>query len=162
LLPRLADRAHATLTTTRLDWGSKAPMPTARSELGLAAAPNGKLYAVGGLASDFTLVATVEEDDPSTNTWSTKLELTTRHGLALAAAPNGKLYAVGGANNVYLDTVEEYDPLTNTRASKAAMPTARTDLGLATATNGKLYAVGGYNSAGFRNEVEEYDPSTNI
>jgi hypothetical protein len=30
-------------------WKAKRPMPTARSGLGLAAASNGKLYAVGGM-----------------------------------------------------------------------------------------------------------------
>lgn len=39
-------RAHSvSSSTTRLDWGSKAPLPTRRVGLGVVAAPNGKLYA---------------------------------------------------------------------------------------------------------------------
>jgi len=54
-------------------------MPTARDSLDLAAAPNGKLYAVGG---NYSLIveeggcggfcSVVEEYDPATNTWSQK------------------------------------------------------------------------------------------
>jgi N-acetylneuraminic acid mutarotase len=160
VLPLLADQAHGALTTTRLDWGSKTPMPTARDSLGLAAAPNGKLYAVGGYLNDYR--NEVEEYDPATNTWSTKLALATaRKTLGLAAAPNGKLYAVGGFNGGPLDKVEEYDPATNASwATKDPMPTARQGVGLAAAANGKLYAVGGSNDS-FLDKVEEYDPATN-
>jgi hypothetical protein len=77
-------------------WTTKAPMPTARVYLGLAAASNGKLYAVGG-ENGGLLLATVEEYNPATNTWATKAPMpTARAGLGFAAAGNGKLYAVGG------------------------------------------------------------------
>jgi N-acetylneuraminic acid mutarotase len=80
-------------------WTTKSPMPTARNGLGLAAASNGRVYAVGGYAYGPSAVwfATVEEYDPATNTWTTRAPMpTARIMLALAAARNGKLYAVGG------------------------------------------------------------------
>src|SRR5690348_9196122 len=91
--------ARGALESTRLDWGIPAQMPTLRSELGLAAAPNGKLYAVGGTSNFNAAIATVEEYDPATNTWATKRPMPTarRDSPGLATAPNGKLYAVGGA-----------------------------------------------------------------
>ena len=60
----------------------------------------------------------------------------------------------------YLTTVEEYDPATDTWATKAPMPTPRWNLGVATASNGKIYAIGGFNGS-LLATVEEYDPATN-
>jgi N-acetylneuraminic acid mutarotase len=150
--------AHVSSPNT---WATKAPMPTSRQDLGLAAAGNGKLYAVGGATMDET-IARVEEYDPATDTWAAKAPMpTARSGLGLAAAGNGKLYAVGGFGGAVLATVEEYDPATDTWAAKAPMPTARSGLGLA-ASSGKLYAIGGFRNAasGSVATVEEYDPAT--
>jgi N-acetylneuraminic acid mutarotase len=143
-------------------WTTRALMPTSRSELGLAAAANGKLYAVGGGNNDSPgVLNVVEEYDPATNRWATKAPMpTARFLFGLTAASNGKLYAVGGVDSKIhtVATVEEYDPATNSWATKAPMPTPRSGLGLAAASNGKLYAVGG---AGGLDVVEEYDPATN-
>jgi N-acetylneuraminic acid mutarotase len=127
------------------------------------AAPDGKLYAIGGSTGGANAVATVEEYDPATNTWTAKRPMpTARYGLGLAAAPNGKLYAVGGIGaGGSLAVVEEYDPTTDVWAARAPIPTNRGFLGLATAPNGKLYAIGGISSS-LRPEVEEYDPITNV
>jgi formylglycine-generating enzyme required for sulfatase activity len=84
----------------------------------------------------------------------------TARGGHVAAASNGKIYAFGGFNgSAALATVEEYDPATNTWATKASMPTARYALGVVTASNGKIYAIGGYNNGGSV-AVEEYNPGT--
>jgi N-acetylneuraminic acid mutarotase len=148
--------------TTRLDWGTKAPMPTPRTGLGVVAASNGRLYAVGGANSSGSSLSTVEEYDPATNTWATKASMQARRSLGVAALPNGKLYAVGGANSSGspLSTVEEYDLATNVWTPKAPMPTSRSELGLAVGANGKLYAIGGTNGSPLQT-VEEYDPATN-
>ncbi len=146
-------------------WVTKAPMPTAREELGLAGA-NGKIYAIGGSFSG-TALTTVEEYDPATNSWASKAPMpTARVSLAVASAANGKIYAIGGFNFsggalTTLGTVEEYDPATNSWATKAPMPSPRNSLAAATATNGKIYAIGG-GGHGIVGTVEEYDPASNI
>jgi N-acetylneuraminic acid mutarotase len=156
--------AHVSSPNT---WATKAPMPTSRQDLGLAAAGNGKLYAVGGATMDET-IARVEEYDPATDTWAAKAPMpTARSGLGLAAS-SGKLYAIGGFRNAAsgsVATVEEYDPATDRWAIRAPMPTARHFLGLATARNGKLYAIGGFNEKRRRRRLilptlEEYDTAT--
>jgi N-acetylneuraminic acid mutarotase len=90
---------------------------------------------------------------------------TARDRLGLAVAGNGKLYAIGGVHSgASSATVEEYDPATNTWATKAPMPTARDGLRLAAAVNGQLYAIGGRSSQASLDAlatVEEYDPATN-
>jgi hypothetical protein len=91
---------------------------------------------------------------------------TARNGFAAVATGNGKLYAIGGSDgNNYVSTCAEYDPATNSWATKAAMPTARYLLAGAAPGNGKLYAIGGITTGGTNPfaiaTCEEYDPSAN-
>jgi N-acetylneuraminic acid mutarotase len=152
-------------------------MPTARSGLGLAAASNGKVYAVGGINASTDpigdnrhVLPTTEEYDPATDTWASKAPMPTARIISgLAAASNGKLYAIGGLTQVFpaghtppvfLQTVEEYDPQTDNWTTKTPMPTAR-NAPVAMATNGRLYVVGGDGGGpDFTATVEEYDPAT--
>lgn len=95
--------------------------------------------------------------------WATKLSVPTARTNHMVAAVNNKIYVIGGYNPIggYFNTVEEYDPATNTWATKAPMPTARSDAAAAV-VNGKIYVMGGTNngSAAF-NVNEVYDPATN-
>lgn len=148
-------------------WTTKAPMLTPRRLLA-AATVNGKIYAIGGL--DFTndnnpinIVATVEEYDPLTNSWTTKAPMPTAREQHAAAEVNDKIYVVGGFfDGVRLATVEEYDPLTDSWATKTSMPTARRLLAAAE-VNGKIYAIGGNdNSNTSLATLEEYFPKTKL
>jgi hypothetical protein len=84
------------------------------SNLGLAAASDGKLYAVGGSKGGpgDDRLATVEAYDPTADSWVTITPLSTpSSSLGVAAASNGKLYAIGGDDTGNpLATVEEYTP----------------------------------------------------
>src|SRR5439155_26130642 len=129
-------------------WITKASMPTARHSPA-AGVIDGILYVVGGRDNDQNWVRTLEAYDPATNTWTTKTPMPTARGHLGAGVVNGLLYAVGGAVDDFptppatvFAAVEAYDPLTNTWATKAPMPTPRWHLGV-TVVNGVLYAVGG-------------------
>ncbi len=102
-------------------WTSRASMPTPRFNLGVAAASNGKIYAIGGVVvyyGSYHTVGVVEEYDPATNTWTSRASLPTpQSGLAAVAASNGKIYAISEG------ATEEYDPATDTWTSRASMPT---------------------------------------
>lgn len=140
-----------------------APMPTARGGLD-AAVVDGKIYAIGGGASNKN-----EEYDPTTNTWTTKAAIPTgRSNLATVTVQN-KIYAIGGIANEYpwipLAKNEVYDPYTNTWATKAEMPTARTQM-CANNVNDQIYVTGGYKQVGPNdvepsNKTEAYNPTTN-
>ncbi len=92
--------------------------------------------------------------------WNTMASMpTARMGLGVGVV-NGILYAVGGYNYTILNTMEAYDPSTNTWSTKAPMPTARRDLSVGV-VNGILYAVGGSDGTNSMSSVEAYDPSTN-
>ena len=139
-------------------WTTKAPMPTALSNLSVGVA-NGVLYAVGGFGSSGFIHATVAYD-PAANSWTTRAPMpTSRENLAVGVV-NGVLYAVGGDSGaaIPVGTTEAYDPSTNSWTTKASMPTPRYGLAVGI-VNGVLYAVGGYGSVGAT--VEAYDPVAN-
>ncbi len=147
-------------------WVAKAPMPSARWGV-CAGVVEGKLYVVGGAAGPAGIsLGVVEAYDPITDTWTTKAPIPTPRVQAAAAVVNGTLYVVGGQFQdafgvTFLDTVEAYDPRTNTWTTRAPMPTPRSGLALG-AVNGILYAVGGFvGGLGLTNTVEAYDPKTN-
>jgi N-acetylneuraminic acid mutarotase len=86
---------------------------------------------------------------------------TARNDLA-AVAVNVKIYAIGGIGGSG-NTVEVYDPSSNSWSTAANMPTARYALTAAAAVKGKLtliYAIGGSNGS-VLNTVEVYSPSSN-
>jgi N-acetylneuraminic acid mutarotase len=82
---------------------------------------------------------------------------------AVVADSTGKIYAIGGIDNAgrILNTVEVYDPATNTWTDKKALPTARFDLAATFGPDGKLYVIGGQTTPGHTvATVEVYTPST--
>ncbi|MBN2314543.1 MAG: hypothetical protein JXM79_11480 [Sedimentisphaerales bacterium] len=144
-------------------WTQKSDMPTPRWTH-TSAMVGGKIYVIGGLTSQpgERALSTVEEYDPSTNTWARKADMPTARGnmVGSSAVVDGKIYVIGGDDNVSWawPTVEEYDPATDTWTRKTDMPTSR--WGLATCTvNGKIYAIGGApTSYTGLNAVEQYNP----
>ena len=146
-------------------WASKTSMPTRRTRMA-AAVVNDKIYVIGGLDGGGGWSGNVEEYDPATDTWTLKASMPTRRRDLALAVLNGKIYAIGGVgydpnNALVYDVVEEYDPATDTWASKTAMPTGREYL-TASSVNNKIYALGGSIGAGGSttfDTVEEYDAS---
>lgn len=159
-IPSKAFIAHSQQTKTSDTWVSLSPMPTARAQLGIAAA-NGKIYAIGGSANDPesgpALLNITEEYDPATDSWATKASMpTARHSFGVAVFQN-KIYCMGGSTNDQVLAVNEaYDPATDTWETKVPMPTARS-ASSANTVNGKIYLMGG-NPENTTNEA--YDPTT--
>jgi len=115
------------------------PMPTARADMAVVTAPDGRIFALGGSVdtgpgTDIVL-STVEAYDPVTNTWKCSIGdthsgcasttitpmPTARTALAAVLGPNGLIYAIGGYSAIQngsggsaFNTVEAYDPVTNT------------------------------------------------
>ncbi len=151
-------------------WATKANMETLRFGL-TTCVVNGKIYAIGGtpaVTAPYPALATVEEYDPATDTWTTKTDMLARRAFFSASVVNGKIYAIGGGrdlNTSGLSTVEEYDPAADRWTTKTNMPTARFLLSTS-AVNDKIYAIGGAVSSWSSSTqwqgcsmLEEYDPS---
>jgi len=128
-----------------------APMPTARNGLG-AGVINGKIYAVGGDNGSDQYYAKLEVYDPAPNNWTTKASMPTARACPAVEVLNGKLYVIGGYNLVdgnatALNTVEVYDPETDSWTTLTPMPTARSN-DASGAVNGVIYVAGGYDFLG--------------
>jgi N-acetylneuraminic acid mutarotase len=127
---------------------------------------NGKLYVAGGQdPANISPVSTVQVYDPTTNIWTPLAPLPSARSGGGSAVINGILYAVGGAVSVNftavpVNTLESYNPATNTWIELAPMPTARYSLGVG-AVGGILYAVGGFDGRNVLDIVEAYNPATN-
>ena len=143
-------------------WTKKKSMPTARYGLATTVV-NGKIYAIGGATEydvSISSVATVEEYDPITDTWTQKADMITPRYYLAADAANGLIYAVGGydINNNVLATVELYVPERNVWLDVMDMPTPRRGLS-AVGANGRIYAIGGYGIGDQDLSIlEEYTP----
>ena len=140
-------------------WTTKASMPTARAQLGVAVV-NEKIYAIGGANNSATgpnVLNINEAYDPATNTWTTKKPMpTARHSFGIAVYQN-KIYCIGGSiNGPHLAVTEVYDPATDSWETKTSMPTARAAL-TANTVNGKIYLMGGEPA---KTTNEAYDPAT--
>lgn len=138
-----------------------------------AAASNGKIYAIGGLASCFTLAGTVEEYDPDSTLLTPKANIpVSTYEPGIAASADGKIYVIGGCvpptpiNDTvgppsYLDILQVYDTKNDTWSIKRSMPSQRFGLAAVFGPDGKLYAIGGHSPDGHPvAEVDAYDPAT--
>ncbi|KAK7863983.1 hypothetical protein R5R35_000091 [Gryllus longicercus] len=146
-------------------WSFVAPMSTPRSTVGVAVL-NNKLYAVGGRDGSSCL-RTVECFDPHTNKWMSCASMAKRRGGLGVGVVNGYLYALGGhdapASNPsasVFDSVERYDPKTDTWTIIASMSIGRDALGVCLLGD-LLFAVGGFDGQHCLKVVEAYDPQTN-
>ena len=117
--------------------------------------PDGKIYTAGGYQSDGGVSDAFEAFDTTTQTWTVLPNLPTpRAGPVAAVGDDGVVYVIGGmqwtacccggtCGNVWLNTVEGFDPTTGAWGTGVSMPTARALLGAATGSDGRIYAVEG-------------------
>ena len=127
---------------------------------------NGKIYVVGGIGLCCAPYYTMEVYDPATNTWTLHTMPFARNGPAVGAI-NGKLYVAtgqpswGGSGSpaVFTDELWEYDPVSDSWAEWAPIPTARYDPA-AGVICGRLYVVGGGGDSGPLAILEVYTPPT--
>jgi N-acetylneuraminic acid mutarotase len=135
-------------------WSTKANMPTARRETAAVVIKN-LLYVAGGADAAGNAFNTLEVYNPKTNTWATKASMPSPRrdfgagvaNVVIGGVVNHILYAISGlgANGVSLNTVDAYNPLTDSWTSVAPIPTARYLFEPAGPTN-LLYVAG--NGAG--------------
>lgn len=127
-------------------------LPTGTMVLGAAADDPG-LIAAGFTSTGQTI---------QPEAWSYRAPMPTARQVGFAVvAVDGIIYAIGGEANksIPLNTIEAYDPATDSWSTRAPMPTARNRLAAAVA-DGVIYAIGGQNEYSRLDTVEAYDPAT--
>ncbi len=163
LLPFLVSHAEVVEDS----WTTLEPMPTPRSNLGVAVVKD-KIYAIGGVQSNMN-----EEYDPAKNTWTTKMSMPTARGDFAIAVLQDKIYAIGGLTRSgqwtaeLTDVNEVYDPVTDSWTTKKSMPIPKAGLS-ANVVDGKIYLIGGFtqplNSTVKTTSIETlvYDPLNDL
>jgi hypothetical protein len=117
-------------------WSFVAPMRAPRQFMSMVATPSGRILVYGGSSGTSALVS-VEEFDPSTNTWSDRSDLPDNVGGLAALGPDGHIYLVGAARlHAHHLATDEYEAL-------PPPSTFRWDFSVVTGPNGKLYVMGG-------------------
>jgi N-acetylneuraminic acid mutarotase len=161
---------------TTNSWVTRAPMPTARSDLGTAVVDN-KIYAIGGLVlfaqdqeqTQSKEVGVNEVYDPTNNSWTERSSMPIPSSDFATAVYQGKIYCIGGGvTNVFNESTQTwesknsegfnqvYDPLIDKWENKTAMPIPEIS-SQANVLNGKIYLLGGYPNASI---VEMYNPAS--
>jgi N-acetylneuraminic acid mutarotase len=151
-------------------WTEASPIPTPRTSAGIAAGPDGRIYVVGG-ADRESRKNVLEAYDPKTDTWARLKPMPTSRDAPQAVAARGadgriRIYVIGGRDRskavVNLDTVEAYDPATDTWTTQAPMPTRRHAHVATLGPDGLIYVLGGTNmNVMSTNAVEVYHPIRN-
>lgn len=148
-------------------WASVASMSVDRSHHAVAVVA-GKIYAIGGLDSEYESLDSVEVFDPQTDSWQLVASMPKARRCHAAATMGGKIYISGGSvvddggatECLFHGSILVYDPQANTWTELASMGTARR--GHASASiGGKVYVFGGALHGGRTASVEAYDPISN-
>lgn len=168
------DWENALLTVEEYDptankWTRKADMPAAKGYFG-SAVVNDKIYIIGGTPPppwSQPAVATVEEYDPATDTWTRKADMLAPRSAFATSAVNGKIYVFGGiylkGDGKVISSMEEYDPATDTWSQRPDPPNERYSHS-SSAVDERIYIIGGRGGQdinfGIVPMVEEYVPGS--
>ncbi|MCK9356346.1 MAG: hypothetical protein M0R22_04245, partial [Dehalococcoidia bacterium] len=88
--------ACETLPANMHEWVDMAPMPTARSDMGVVTIGH-RIYAVGGLGNDYDFLSVVEKLDTVTGTWTTLPSMPNATAwMAIAVIDDRFIWVLGG------------------------------------------------------------------
>jgi len=123
-------------------WEGRAPLPTPRGGLAVAAL-NGRLHALGGSGDRVT--GAHEVYDVASNRWTTANAMPTARDHLAAVAFQGRVWALGGRTSFMGEqygNVEVYDPASDSWRTAPRLPSARGGLA-AVALPDRIFVFGG-------------------
>jgi hypothetical protein len=144
-------------------WSSKAPIPTARVDAGVASS-GGRIYVFGGESAGKPASQFNQEYDPATDRWRDRAPIPGITSHPGVGEYKGKIYVVGGftaiVHAVPVDSVFEYDVAAN---SWRRLPPLASPLGSVgvVVLGGKVHAIGGRGPNNLTVAIHQiYDPAT--
>ena len=153
-------------------WRILKPLPERLARTTATGVGDGKLYVFGGSrdAGLHRASAAAYAYTPTTNSWRALAPMPTPRMDATSVPSAGRAWVLGGSSPTggYLGTNEVYDPPTNEWSTAAPMIKGRSAATAEKAGDGHFYVVGGFNPAfgvgrtGIMDEVEAYDPATDV
>lgn len=137
-------------------WSTRAPMPTARGALAVAAL-GGRIHALGGGAEQVTNAHEVY--DPASNRWTAANAMPTARDHLAAVAFQGRIWALGGRTGfmgTQFPNVEIYDPAADAWRTGLPLPDGRGGLAAA-ALPDRVLVFGGEAPLKIFNATEMYE-----
>lgn len=175
---------HGVLNATPATWNaalsnSVSRIPSARADMDLIVADDGKIYVIGGFfdtvgdTSGMTAMAEVHRYDPASEQWKSLAPMNQRRTLFTAVKlSDGRIWVGGGLDwnvgvNSYLKSTEIYDPATDTWTKRADLPFDRYRFAAVhfTASDGldRVAVIGGkQDTATTVDTIYVYDPARDV
>jgi N-acetylneuraminic acid mutarotase len=138
-------------------WVTLASMPAARQEIAVAVLA-GEIVVLGGFDAQGASTDTVQAYSPRTDTWRLLAPLPAVNNHGAAATAGGRLFAFGGTS----PRTFVYDPSGNRWLEVASMHFAHGGTPAVAVIQDRIYVAGGTGPGMVGNEVEVYDPATNV
>jgi len=166
-------------STARPRWETDVTrLPAAREWPAAATGLDGRIYVFGGSDKNIpTIYDTTFIYNPATNSWASGAPMPTAREAAKAITlPDGRIAVMGGdtftnkdgymwcfntPNCTIYNTVEIYDPTTDSWTTAAPMLTPRYRFASVLGADGRVYAIGGWDGSKALATVEAYNPDTN-
>ena len=158
-------KTHNVYNPASNSWSSGPDLGTARAGHAAVAAPDGYIYALGGIdGSTSQATGSMERWRPGDSAWTAMPSLTARAGLAACVVGN-YIYAIGGQNttSLALGTVEVFDTVAGTWNTTVLplLSSGRAWLAASVGPGGLIYAIGGLDSSSAPvSDVDSWDGSS--
>jgi Zn-dependent metalloprotease/subtilisin-like proprotein convertase family protein len=136
-------------------WTTISNLQTSGRKYGIATSLNDKTYY--GLGDNINNNDWWEYD-PLTDSWAQKADCKIGLHGGVAFSIEGKVYVACGYSSSYVDSLFEWDPVTNNWTTKNSFDGGGRAFMASASVNGKGYLFGGKNDFGFLNDIWEYDP----
>ncbi|AYK08636.1 Kelch repeat-containing protein [Brevibacillus laterosporus] len=143
-----------------MEWVKKAPMPTARYNVG-GIVYDDKIYVYGGTSGHGSF-STLVMYDSANDEWETLPSSSHARGGMGFVENKGKFYAIGGdSSSGPTNIVEVFDPVSNNWTSAQSMPTSLRTINAVSLDN-TIYTFGGIErNVEYTNLVYSFNPETN-
>ena len=143
-------------------WQAGAAMAEARTGAASASLPGGQVLMTGGTTAGGGITNSAKMFDPASNSWSglAAVMQDARSGHSASAMKDGRVLLAGGENSGgVINSLEIYDPASESFSFAGTLMSARKNHGAAMLPGGRVWLVGGSDGTNALASTEIYDPA---